>query len=77
MSDRLWRPKVQLDLPNGDSIVLVNMLAKGGSPDEVNRNVYRISSDGAVLWQIGSDAQDGERQPYTNIYFDQKGHLKA
>lgn len=69
--------KVRLNLPNGEHIVLVNMLAKAGSADEVNRNVYKLNREGEVLWRIESDASGEELQPFTNISFDENGTLKA
>lgn len=71
------REQVRLALPGGDCIVLTDMLAQSASADELNRNVYRLRADGSVAWQIQSDAGNGERQPYTNIYFDELGQLRA
>jgi outer membrane protein assembly factor BamB len=69
--------KMRLSLPNGEHIVLVDMLTKAGSTSEVNRNVYRLNREGEVLWRIQSDASGEDRQPYTNISFDESGTLKA
>lgn len=77
LDDSSHHEKIRLPLPGGGSIVLVNMLAQSGSFDDVNRNVYRISGEGAVVWQIETRAREGERLPYTNIYFDGDGRLRA
>lgn len=69
-----------LSLPNGDKIILFEML---GSPkstplSEVNQNIVRVDSTSKILWRVVA-APDGiyERAPYANIYFDEKGNFKA
>jgi hypothetical protein len=70
------QPKVRLPLADGGSIVLFDMLAdKGQTTEEVNRNVFRLTAAGDVVWQIESGAFEGERQPFTNVYFN--NDLKA
>jgi hypothetical protein len=54
--------KVRLILPVGDAIVLVQMLGRGGDQDEVNRNVYRISTSGKVVWRIQPAASNSLSQ---------------
>ena len=68
--------KVRLPLADGGSIVLFELLAdKSKTTDEINRNVFRLSATGEVVWQIESGAFEGERQPFTNISFNNE--LKA
>jgi|688.fasta_scaffold657240_1 hypothetical protein len=68
-----------LPLPDGGGIVLVDMmgLPKTTPLDDVNRNVYRLTGEGDIVWQIGTLAEGDERFPYTNIFIDDKGFLKA
>lgn len=68
-----------LPLPDGGEIALVDTM---GSPksvplDDVNRNVYRVTGEGDIVWQIETLAEGDERLPYTNIYIDDLGFLKA
>jgi hypothetical protein len=76
-ADSAHPEQVRLALPNGDAIVLIGMLAKAIPADEANRNVYRVDSGGAVLWQIQAVTSTGDREPFTNVYFDDAGGLKA
>jgi hypothetical protein len=66
-----------LVLPSGDTIELIDMLAKPGSWDEINRNVVRKNSRGDIVWRIGSQSLPSERSPYTNIFFEDDGVLRA
>ena len=62
---------MRLPLPNGDFVVLFDMLAVAdASKEEVNRNVYRVRSDGKIVWQIEAGAFEDERQPFTNVTLD-------
>lgn len=71
------RPAIRLALPNGDAIVLFDMLAKDRDLDEVNRNVVRLDRSGQVLWRIQAATRDGERQPFTSVRFEEAEGLKA
>lgn len=66
-----------LPLSHGGAIVLIDMLSSDGSWEEENRNVYRVDAEGNVIWRIGTTARPGERFPYTNVYFDDQGGLRA
>ncbi|WP_421934943.1 hypothetical protein [Phenylobacterium sp.] len=69
--------EVTLSLPDGDTVVLVQMLGSASDQEEVNRNVCRCTARGKVLWRIQSVADDGERQPFTNISLTDTGRLTA
>lgn len=72
------REVIRLPLPNGDFVVLCDMLGQAdASTDEVNRNVYRVGGDGNIVWQIEAGAFEGERQPFTNVTLDEDGALHA
>jgi hypothetical protein len=67
-----------LPLPDGGAIVLIDMLGdKSATWEDDNRNVYRVDAEGNVIWQIGTTAAPDERVPYTNVYFDDQGGLRA
>jgi hypothetical protein len=71
--------KKSLPLLDGGFIVLIDMLGhtKYESWDDSNRNVYRLDAAGNVVWRIGTMSALDEKFPYTNIYFNETGALKA
>jgi hypothetical protein len=71
--------KKSLPLPDGDFIVLIDMmgLTTSQSWDDSNRNVYRFDAAGNVVWRIGTMSTPDEKFPFTNIYFSEAGALKA
>lgn len=71
--------KKVMSLPDGDTIVLIDMMGhtKSASWDDSNRNIYRLDAAGTVIWRIATMAASEEKFPYTNIYFDDLGNLKA
>ena len=60
-----------LSLPDGSRIVLRER-AVGDSP----RNVFRLSADGKILWQIGPN-KDERAQSYVEVYFKNTTKLIA
>jgi len=58
----------QIDLPNGDKIVLLERLGMRGlfSKLERARNVFRVDSRGHVKWQIHSKF-DADGGPFTQL----------
>ena len=68
-----------LTLPDGSKIVLLDMLAaaKITPIEDVNRNVFKLDQKGQIIWQISTPVGIYERTPYTNVYLDSTGKLKA
>ena len=58
-----------LELMNGDRIVVVDRLDDpfSHSPDEMHRNLFRVSSVGEVVWQVGNYNHFGN-STFTNVY---------
>jgi hypothetical protein len=71
--------KKTLTLPDGGTVVLIDMMGRTKSEtwNDANRNVYRADTSGEVVWTIGTMSAPDEKFPYTNIYLDTEGHLKA
>jgi hypothetical protein len=61
----------QIDLPNGDSIILLDRLGKGDrySREELARNVFRIDRSNHIKWWVKSPF-DGEENPFTRVHCD-------
>lgn len=74
-----WKVKKTLPLDDGGEILLLDMLGVDKSVpwEDVNRNVFRIDANGCVVWQIETRSAQNDRFPFTNIYFDHAGKLKA
>lgn len=67
--------RVRLETVDG-AIVLYHTLGTNGvSSEETDRNIYRIRNDGTTVWQVA--ARPGDSGPFTNVYFDEVGVLKA
>jgi hypothetical protein len=77
--DSLQQPKKKLAVADGASVVLIDMLGQPTTRpwEDVNRNVCLVAADGHVVWQIETASSEEERFPYTNIYFDEAGGLRA
>ena len=62
---------------DGSQIVLIERLAAAQSvPDEdVENNIYRVSSGGDVLWQLRAGTGVYPRSPFTGIYWAEDGSL--
>lgn len=58
-----------LTLPDGNSIVLVDRLGKGGvyAHEELARNVYLVDAKGNVRWQVRTDF-DAQGGPFTRLH---------
>jgi hypothetical protein len=71
--------KKSLSLPDGSSIVLIDMMGRTTSEswDDSNRNIYRLDAAGKVIWRIDTMSASDEKFPYTNIYLSDTGALKA
>ena len=68
-------PKVMLKTIDG-AIVLYDALPGNAlTGEEATRNIYRIHSDKTTMWQVAS--RPGAVGPFTNVYFDTFGALKA
>lgn len=56
MKNEIRKPSVwkTLQLPNGDTIMLAGRYDDGSalSLDDANHNVYRLTADGEVVWQV-------------------------
>lgn len=65
---------VNLTLPGGDRVVVIN---PDVFCDELckQRNVFRLSRDNAVVWQLGDYSGMPGLSTFTNIYFDEAGTL--
>jgi hypothetical protein len=66
-------------LPDGSSVVLVDRLCADASfsDADVEKNIFRLSSNGDILWQVHGAKPIYPRSPFTNIWLDQDGGLKA
>lgn len=66
----------KLDMPNGQSLVLLDRLAKEAiyGREACARNVYLIGNEGQVVWQIKTNF-DADGDPFTNIFFDDNGKI--
>lgn len=69
--------KVRLILPDGDNVILIDVLRNRRGAEEDNRNVYRLNPAGDVVWQIQSGAIRELFEPFTNIYYDDAGVMMA
>ena len=71
--------KESLRLSDGGMIVLFDMLRAPDSValEEVDGNVYRLSKGGEFIWQISVSQKTRPNLPFTNIFFDEEGALKA
>ena len=60
--------KAKIGLPDGGSIILLDMLAKADqfSKEEIARNVFRLDEKGDVKWQIHTKF-DAKGVPFTFI----------
>ena len=69
----------EIRLDNGDRIVLLDMLAadKSLSSASVERNIYRITDGGKIIWQVSVYEPVYERSPFTGIIFEDDGLLHA
>ncbi len=69
----------EIRLDNGDRIVLLDMLCADRSvpSTSVERNIYRISASGEVIWQVDPPEPLFERSPFTGIIFEDDGLLHA
>jgi hypothetical protein len=58
----------QIELPDGDRVVLFDRLGKGDqfSKEETARNVFRVDPQGRVKWQIRSQF-DADGDPFTQL----------
>ena len=70
---------ISLSLPDGGAIVLCDMSNpdRALSNDTIERNVYRIDTQGMVVRQIVPVQAVRPRTPFTNIYFESDGKLRA
>ena len=69
--------KFRLTLPDGDTVILVDALRNRRGAEEGNRNVYRLTPAGKIVWQIQSGAIREAFEPFTNVYYDDAGELMA
>lgn len=69
------REKLRLTLSDGDTVVLVEVLRNRRGTEEDNRNVYRLTPAGNVVWQIQSGAIREAFEPFANVYYDDAGEL--
>jgi hypothetical protein len=69
----------EVPLDDGSRIVLLDRLAAPASvPDEdVAYNVYKLSPNGSVQWQIEAGSGVYARTPFTGIYWGETGRLMA
>jgi hypothetical protein len=60
----------RIDLPNGDSIVLLDRLGKGDrySKEQLARNVLRIDRSNHIKWWVKSPF-DAEGNPFTRLHY--------
>jgi hypothetical protein len=75
---KLFRPeyvRVTLQLPGGHRIVVID--SEGLAPGSKERNLYRIDQHGEVIWQVEDYGPTFSRSTFTNVYFDDKGRLRA
>ncbi len=70
---------MRLPLADGGFIVLCDMSdsAASISDDAIDRNVYRLNAEGETVWQISPPPGVRPRTPFTNIYVDSAGSLRA
>ena len=73
------RIQKRLRMGDGSEVLLIDRLgAPADMPLEaINRNVFRLDSFGKMMWQIGAPLGLRDRTPYTNIYEEPEGVLKA
>ena len=67
----------KIDLPDGQSVVLLDRLAKEPlyGAIECARNIFLIKKTGEVIWQIKTKF-DLDGDPFTNIFYEES-KLKA
>ena len=64
----------ELDLNSTQRIVLLD--SEGLSKKDTDRNVYMLSSQGQVLWQVQNlGLSDGRPSFWSNVWLDQEGAL--
>jgi hypothetical protein len=66
-------------LADGSRILLVQMLcATDSAPDkDVERNIFRVSKVGEVLWQVLVREKAYPRSPFTGISINDQGNVRA
>lgn len=71
--------KKRLSLPDGGAVLLYDMdnVSESLPACDVDRNICRVNNDDKMMWQIAVQPGVRPRTPFTNIYFDSDGQLRA
>ncbi len=69
----------ELLLKDGSRIVLLDMLAAPASfgEEEVNRNLFRVSADGGIIWRITAPPGVYSRCPFTGVNWTESQGIVA
>jgi hypothetical protein len=67
----------EIKLDDGSRMVMLEMYDVSASvPDRaVENNIYRVSSDGTIRWQIAADSSAYPRTPFTGMGWSDDGEL--